>query len=226
MKKITNRKIVTIFLGVTLLTQAVTSLIGGSLFLGPFGSNEITAENLVNISNSSNVAYISIFLQIVTAVVIIMLGVAMYRIAGHINKTLAITALSLYIFEALLLAVSQVFTFGLVEISHLFNTTSEASLLPLAKVMFACDEFSGRIAMIPFGIGAIMFYYLLLKAKTIPSWLALWGIITVPFILVNAPLIAFGVQVPLFLLIPYVPFEFITGIYILVRHEEIPYSLY
>lgn len=45
------------------------------------------------------------------------------------------------------------------------------------------------------------FYYLLMKAKTIPKWLALWGLVTVPFVLVGAPLMAFGVTVPFALFI-------------------------
>ena len=74
--------------------------------------------------------------------------------------------------------------------------------------------------MIPFGIGAILFYYLLLKAEILPKWLAWWGIITVPFILVFVPLATFGIETPFALLIPYVPFEFFTGIYILIKYRR------
>jgi hypothetical protein len=74
------------------------------------------------------------------------------------------------------------------------------------------------MAMIPFGVGAILFYYLLLKAEIFPKWLALWGIFTVPLILVCAPLMAFGIDVPFALLVPYVPFEFVAGIYILIKY--------
>ena len=208
------------FLGIALFTQAVTSLVGGSIFLGPFDSSEITDLTLRSISDSAGTAYISILLQMITAVVIIMLGVAMYRAAGHINKTIAITALSLYIFEAALLAVGQVFVFGLVEVGHLYSASLDSNLLALGKVFLTCREFAGQIAMIPFGIGAILFYYLLLKAKVVPKWLALWGIVTVPFILIGCTLMAFGIAVPFFLLIPYVPFEFFTGIYIIIKNRK------
>ena len=220
MEKVKNNKRLIQFLGITLFIQAVTSLIGGSIFLGPFDTSEFTEITMRSISDTSSIAYVSIFLQMITAVVIIMLGVAMYRAAGRINKTIAIVALSLYIFEAVLLAMGQVFVFGLVEVSHLFSISSDMSLLVLGKVLLSCKEFAGQIAMIPFGIGAILFYYLLLKANVIPKWLALWGILTVPFILISVPLMAFGVAVPFFLLIPYVPFEFFTGIYILVKNRK------
>jgi hypothetical protein len=208
------------FFGVTLFTQAVTSLVGGTVFMGPFESNEITDATMRSIASSISTAYISILLQIITAVVIIMLGVAIYQIAGHKNKTMAITALSLYIFEAILLAVSQVFTFGLVEASKLYTISSDTNLLGTGKLLLSCREFSGEIAMIPFGVGAILFYYLLLKAEIFPKWLALWGIFAVPLILVCIPLMAFGIDVPFAFLVPYVPFEFVAGIYILIKNRN------
>ena len=207
------------FFGITLFIQAVTALIGGTIFLGSFDSSEITSITMRSIGDSSTIAYTSIMLQMITAVVIIMLGVAMYRVAGHINKTIAITALSLYIFEAVLLAVAQVFVFGLVESGLMYSVTSDGNLLLIGKLLLASKEFAGRIAMIPFGIGAMLFYYLLLKTEVLPKWLALWGLLTVPFILVSVPLMAFGITVPVFLLFPYVPFEFFSGIYILIKYR-------
>jgi hypothetical protein len=215
-----NNRSLMLFLGITLLVQAVTALIGGTIFLGSFDSSEITSETIRNISDSAVTGYVSILLQMITAVVIIMLGVAMYQAAGHSNKTIAIVALCLYIFEATLLAMGQVFVFGLIEVSNLYSSSVDANLIPLGDILFTCREFAGQIAMIPFGIGAILFYYLLLKAKIVPSWLALWGIFTVPLILIGVTLMAFGVNVPFIVFIPYVPFEFFTGIFIIIRYWQ------
>lgn len=209
------------FLGITLFVQAVTALVGGTIFLSSFDSSEMTDIVLRSISDSTTIGYISILLQMITAIVIIMLGVAMYRTAGYINKTVAITALSLYILEASLLVIAQIFAFGLVEVSNLFVISGDVNLIALGQTLFACKEFAGKIAMIPFGVGAVLFYYLLLQAKIVPKWLALWGIITVPLILICVTLMAFGINVPFFILIPYVPFEFFTGIYILVESRKL-----
>jgi len=214
-----NRRLLQ-FLGIALFTQAVTSLIGGSIFLGPFDSNEITDATMKVIANSTQTAYISMLLQIITGVVIIILGVAMYRAAGHKGKTMAVIALSMYIFEAALLAVGQVFVFGLVQASRIYSISGDANLLALGKVLLSCREFAGEMAMIPFGVGAILFYYLLMKAKILPKWLALWGLITVPLILICVPLATFGIETSFVLLVPYVPFEFFTGIYILVKYRK------
>ena len=207
-------------LGITLFTQAVTSLIGGSIFLGPFDSNEITDVSMRAIADNTQIAHISMLLQMITGVVIIMLGVAMYRTAGHKGKTIAIIALCMYIFEAVLLEVGQVFIYGLVEASKIYSINGNANLLELGNVLLSCREFAGKMAMIPFGIGAILFYYLLMKAEVLPKWLAIWGLVTVPLILICVPLQAFGIEIPFALLVPYVPFEFFTGIFILIKYRN------
>jgi len=48
----------------------------------------------------------------------------------------------------------------------------------------------------------------------------MWGLITVPLILVCVPLATFGIETSFALLIPYVPFEFFTGIYILIKYRN------
>lgn len=221
MEKIKNSRGAIRFFGITLFTQAVTAIIGGSIFLGPFDTSEYSEATLRMINDSTGVAYTSILLQMITAVVIIMLGVAMYMLVRHISETMAIAALSLYIFEAVLLSVAQVFAYGLVEVSHLFSVSADLNLVATGEILLACKSFAGEVAMIPFGIGAIMFYYLLLKSKVLPKWLALWGIITVPFILISVPLMSFGINAPFFLLVPYVPFEFFAGIYVLITNKKV-----
>lgn len=208
------------FFGIALFTQAVTSLIGGTIFLGAFETIEITDATMRSIVDSAGAGYISILLQMITAVFIILLGVAMYQVAGYKNKTVAISALSLYIFEAVLLAVSQLFVFGLIEVSNQYIISLDTNLFAIGNTLLLCSDFTSKMAMIPFGIGAILFYYLLLKSRTLPKWLALWGLLTVPLILVFTPLMAFGISVPFVLLIPYVPFEFFTGIYILIKYRN------
>ena len=152
-----NNRSLMLFLGITLLVQAVTALIGGTIFLGSFDSSEITSETIRNISDSAVTGYVSILLQMITAVVIIMLGVAMYQAAGHSYKTIAIVALCLYIFEATLLAMGQVFVFGLIEVSNLYSSSVDANLIPLGEILFTCREFAGQSPSFHLGLGQYYF---------------------------------------------------------------------
>lgn len=207
-------------LGVAFFTQAMTALIGGSIALELFESDTITIETMETIANNTLPLYMSILLQMITAVVIIVLGVALYLTTKHINKTWAIIAMCFYVLEAAMLTVSQIFVFALSETSQLFLTGGDTNLISLGSILLSCKGFSGKMAMIPFGLGAMVFYYLLMKSEILPKWLALWGIITVSFVLVAVPLMAFKIAIPFVLLLPYVPFEFFSGIYILIKYNK------
>jgi hypothetical protein len=77
-----------LLLGFTFFVQASTSLVGGLLF-GKLESKTSIETTLTNISTHMQTFNVSVFLQFVTAIVIIMLGIAIYETAGHVNKTLA-----------------------------------------------------------------------------------------------------------------------------------------
>lgn len=213
-----TNKYLDIFLGTTLLTQAITSLIGGSIFLGPFDNHTMNDLTLREIAANVSTGYTSILLQIITALVIILLAIAMFRIAGHVNLTLAYIGLLMYVFEALLLVMDQVLVFGLLEVARSYAETMNSGLFDLAANLYACSEFAGKMAMIPFGIGAIAFYYLISRAQVVPKWLGWYGMLTVILIMIGVPMMAFGIEVPYGLLVPYVPFEFFTGLYIIVKN--------
>jgi hypothetical protein len=71
--------------------------------------------------------------------------------------------------------------------------------------------------MLAFCPGGILFYYLLYKSGIVPRWLSLWGLITVSPLFVATLLSIFLVEVPAVVVLPYIPFEFVIGIWILVK---------
>jgi len=207
-----------LLLGITLITQATTNLVGGIVGIGPFTDTSNMATALIDVSVNIGGIYAGIFLQIITSVVIVALGAALYQTGKHINKTAAIIAMGLYIVEAIIHIIGQLPVFAITEVSKVFAETGDAALLTYAQFLFASREFIGAITMIPFGVGAIIFYVLILKAGLIPKWLGLWGLITVPLILVGWTLEAFSVvSVPFIIYVPYVPWEWVAGICILIK---------
>ena len=133
-------------LGITFFVQASTSLIGGLLFKTLESTTSIETT-ITNISTHTGTFYTCILLQFATAIVIVMLGVAIYETAGHMNKTLAKIALILYAFEALLVAIGQICLIGLVKAGELYLAKGDAGLLSLGEILLKCRHFSGEIAM-------------------------------------------------------------------------------
>ena len=212
-----NKKNLYLLLGISLITQATTSLIGGLIGVGPFTDTENIIAAMHSIAGNTAGVYTGILLQIITALVIMVLGTALYQAGKHINKTAAIIALCFYFTEAILHIICQIFIFALAALSRQFMINGDVILLNIVNFLFISRNFCGAITMMPFGLGAIIFYYLIMKAKVIPRWLGLWGLITVPFILVGWSLEAFGISVPFALYLPYVPWEWVAGGWVLVR---------
>jgi len=74
-----------------------------------------------------------------------------------------------------------------------------------------------KLMMLPFCVGAIIFYYLLYRSRLVPAALSLWGLMAVFPVLLGTVLTILGFQPSLFLYLPYIPFEFVIGIWILIK---------
>lgn len=83
-----TKKWLFLLLGITFFVQASTSLVGGLLFQNLESETNIVAT-LTNMSTHLLTFNVSVLLQFVTAIVIIMLGVALYETAGYRNRTFA-----------------------------------------------------------------------------------------------------------------------------------------
>jgi len=212
-----NKKSLYLLLGISLFTQATTSLIGGLVGIGPFIETEDISVAMNNIAGNINSFYTGIFLQIITALVIIALAAALYQAGKQINKTAAMIATGFYMLEVVIVIIDQIIIYAITDVSVQFASNGDIVLINIVKLLFSARNFGGAIAMMPFGLGAILFYYLIMKADVIPKWLGLWGLITVPFILVGWSLAAFGIPVPFALYIPYVPWEWVAGVYIIIK---------
>lgn len=212
-----KKNLLSFLLGFAFLQQAVTSLVSGAVLFNPLLIEGDMTETMLNLAKYYDKVHVAIFMDVVTALGVILLGVSMHTVGKKVNGLLANLALSLYVFEAALLVMSKFFQYLLVEASLTYSMTNDQMLVTLGRLLSDAQTFSYQIHIIPFGIGAIIFYTLLLKAKVLPKWLTLWGLISVPFVLVGVILMTYGIEVPFILLLPYVPFEFVTGGWILTK---------
>ena len=75
--------------------------------------------------------------------------------------------------------------------------------------------------MIVFGLGALMFYYLLYQSKLVPRFLSVWGLIGVALVLTGALLDMFGYSrfstIPILLWLPIASNEMFLAIWLIVK---------
>jgi hypothetical protein len=206
-------------LGVAFLLQFITSF-GSGVFLKPtwFVEGDIGAT-MLKIAANPILMRTGLFLDMLTALGVTFLGVVLYLTLRKQNETMALTALGFYILEGTLLAASKIATFSLFLISREYAAAGQPNdLLLMGQVAYEAMDFVGMtLHMLAFCLGAILFYYLLDQARIVPRWLSLWGLITMFPLLIGTMAAIFGYEVPFILYLPYVPFEFVIGIWILVK---------
>ena len=205
-------------LGIAFLLQAITSLISGLILKTALIVPGNIAESMINIANRPWLMRANILGEMTTAVGIIFLGAVLFVVLREQGEKVALVGFGFYILEAALLAASRIGAFALLRISQEYVAAGQpANLLMAGELALESTNFGYTLLMFAFCLGAILLYSLLYKSGIVPRALSLCGLITV-FVCLAATLFSiFGYEVPFFVYLPYAPFEFVIGIWILVR---------
>jgi len=207
-------------LGIAFLLQAITSLTSGMILKLALIVPGNISETMINIAKNAWLMRANILGEMITALGIIFLGAILFLTLRKQNEKIALVALGFYILEAALLAVSRIEAFSLLRISQEYVAAGQpAYLQTIGNLAYDSMSFGYTLLMLAFCPGGILFYYLLYKSVVIPRGLSLWGLITV-FPCLAATLFAiFGYTLPFAIYLPYVPFEFVIGVWILGNHH-------
>jgi len=206
-------------LGTAFLLQFVTSISSG-LFIRPGwlvpGS---IGETMLKIADNPGLLQANILVDMLTALGVIFLGAMLFLTLRKQNEKVALIALGFYILEAGLLAASRIATFSLLRISQEYASGGQADyLLTFGNLALESMDFLGdTLHALAFCLGGILFYYLLYKSGVVPRALSLWGLITIWPVLAGTLTAIFDYHLPFALFVPYVPFEFVIGVWIVVK---------
>ena len=207
-------------LGVAFLLQFITSFFLSGVFLKPLWlvPGDIGAT-MQKIAGNPAVLRANIFVDMLTALGVIFLGAMLYLTVRKQNEKIALVALGFYILEASMLAASRMATFSLIGISQEYAAAGNPEFFQTLAVLAleSMDYLGDTLHVLAFSLGAFLFYYLLYASSVVPRWMSLWGLISLIPVFVGTLTAIFGYDLPFILFIPYVPFEFFIGIWIMVK---------
>jgi len=173
---------------------------------------------MTNISNNALQMRASIVGEMITTIGIVMLGSLLFVTLKKQNMKIALVALGLYLIEAALLAASRIPAFSLLRISQESVIAGHpASLQTLGNLFYELQDFGYTLHMLPFALGATLFYYLIFKSGFIPRVLSLWGLIAAPLALIGILFALLGYDVPIIVFLPNIPFELGIGLWLMVK---------
>ncbi len=211
-------------LGTAFLIVAVLSVLSG-LMLRSVGATLVgppdnISETMIKISDNPTTMQMSIVGYLIEAVAIVLLAVLLYTTLIKQNKIIARWAFGLWIVEAVFVAVKQIGTFSLLNVSQEFvNTGAPGSsyFQTLGSLFYETFQFGYSVQMVFYCTGGILFYYLFFKSKYVPRVLSLWGIAAASLAFIGYLAILFGYDVPLYVFLPVLPFELAIGVWLIVK---------
>ncbi|NMB58010.1 MAG: DUF4386 domain-containing protein [Chloroflexi bacterium] len=211
-------------LGIAFLIQSVVPIVANMAFLSPLINADDIHQTMVNVAGHAIQLQIGVFGELITALGIIFLGVVLYQALRKENAIMAMTGLCFYILEAVLVVVSRSNDIFLLELSQSYMATVQPeSIAPLAGMLMTSRAFNYSAAMLAFSVGAPLFYYLLFRTRLVPRWMSMWGLVTaICPCLVSTVGSFFGYHFPIWFYLPYIPFEFVTGLWIVVFGIPVP----
>ena len=206
-------------LGIAFLLQFVTSVSSGLLVQPALIVPDNISETMITIADHAGLMRAGIILDMFTAMGIIFLGAILFVNLRKQNEPMALVALGFYVLEAALLAASRSDAFSLLRMSQEYVAAGQPEYLEMsANLALESADFVGfTLHMLVFCIGGILFYYLLDKSGIVPRVLSLWGLITIVPLLIATLLAILDIEAPEIVALPYVPFEFVIGIWLAVK---------
>jgi hypothetical protein len=194
-------------LGVAFLLQFVTSFGSGVFLSSALIVPGNIRESLINIANQPGLMRVTILVDMLTALGIIFLGAMLFLTLRRQNEKIA------------LVAASRISAFSLLRISQEYVTAGyPAYLQTMGNLAVESMDFGGStLHMLVFCPGGILFYFLLYKSRVVPAALSLWGLTAIFPMLIGTLTQIFGYTIPFIFYVPYVPFELVIGVWILVK---------
>ena len=211
-------------LGFMFVFVAVAGVLSGlplnSFGIALIGPPDNISETMIKISDNPTMMQMGIVGYLIEAVGMVLLAVLLYTTLKKQNRIIARWALGLWIVQAVFVAVRQISLFSLLNVSQEFvkaGATDSSNFQTLGSLFYGTFQFVLSSQMVFYCVGGILFYYLFLKSKYIPKVLPLWGIIAASLGLIGTLLLLFDYDVPLYVLLPILPFELAIGIWLMVK---------
>ncbi|HLR95787.1 MAG TPA: DUF4386 domain-containing protein [Jiangellaceae bacterium] len=158
-------------------------------------------------------------LMLVNSVVVVYIGVLVLPVLRPHHEISAYLYLAARIFEAVMLTVGILCLLLLIPLAQAHaEAGGDGSVLPtLAHVAQEGNTYALQLAMIGLGLGALPFCHALLRARLVPSFLAVWGLVGYGVLVAGFVLEVLGYSLGGMHMVLGGLFEVVLGVLLLVR---------
>jgi Domain of unknown function (DUF4386) len=183
--------------GVLFIIATVADLISRVVFVQPMLSAPV---DLTKISANENQVLLGALFLFIGAAAAAGIAIALYPVLRKHNEGLALGSVGFRLIEAALYIGIVVCLLLLVTLSQQSANAgagaSAAYEVPAALLIAARDSL-GEVAVLAFGLGALMYYGVFYQTRLVPRWLSAWGLVAIVSVMVSTLLVIFGLAEPM-----------------------------
>jgi hypothetical protein len=153
------------------------------LSIVPLGSMLDTPVDLAKLAANDNRVVLTALIEFVWAATAAGIAIGLYPVLRRHNRALALGAAAGRVVEGVLLLVATLSLLVLLSLSQeavAAGSAGSTSAAASANLLLAVrDWVHGFVMSLAFALGALMYYYLLYRARLIPRWLSGWGLVAI-----------------------------------------------
>ena len=168
----------------------VASLLSTSLT-----SSTTSSDYLSSVAANANQVKVGAVLELVGAGAVALIPAFLFPILRRHDERLALGYLALRILEAFVMVLGVVSTLLLVTLSQRYvgaSNPADPSFATAGAILQGFGNWAFVLDPLVFGTGALLFYYLLFRARLVPRWLSAWGLLGAILVLTAALIGMFG----------------------------------
>ena len=210
-----NRKTARI-VGVLIITA-----LGSSMFSGVFLESINSPDYLTAVTANGDKVLIGVLFMVTLTVSVVAIPIVMFPIFKEYSESLALGYVVSRIFEGisdavialsylLLLTLSREFVVVVAPVASNFQT--------YGALLHALNHWTSVLENFPYGLGVLIFSYLLYQSKLVPRWISVWGLIGATLLLTMGLLRMFSdSDSVVFLAIPIILNELVLAIWLILK---------
>ena len=191
----TDTKAAARYVGTFFIFSNVVFIAGAVIFLEPLiGAPDylaIVADNRASIVLGS-------LLEIVNAFAYLGIAVFMFPILKRRFESLALGYVAIRTLEFAMQILASLVPLLLLGLSMQMRVASDSpsGVAALAAMLLDQRMWAFHMISLTLGVGAILFYYMLLKTKLVPALISVWGLLGALIVLINMLAEMFGFRLP------------------------------
>ncbi len=187
----TDRKIAVVA-GALFIIATVADLISRVVLVQPILSAPV---DLAKISANEDQVLLGALFLFIGAAAAAGIAIALYPVLRRYNEGLALGAVGFRLIEGALyigIVVCLLLLVALSQESANAEAAASAAYQVQATLLMAARDALGEVAVLAFGVGGLMYYWVFYRTRLVPRWLSGWGLVAIASLMLSGVLVMLG----------------------------------